>query len=122
MSLADTARRLAASVVLSGRQRLELAALDIEEEVVRAGNAVALMLVVAVFSTLALASLAAAVVVLLWEHSHFVALLGSFALFSAVAAVVARSLLTALRAKPPFLRATLDELERDAPCVEEQQA
>ena len=114
MSLADSTRRLAASLVLSGRQRLELAALDVEEELLHAGRTVATMMAIAILAGLALAALATAVVVLLWDRGAVAALLGTGAVFGLSAGLLAWRLTGALRAKPPFMRATLDELGADA--------
>lgn len=122
MSIAQTSRRLAASLVLGARQRLALAALDVEEEVLRAGCAVATMLGVAALATLALAAIAAAVAVLLWDRSPVAALLGMGATFAVLAALLAWRLAAALRAKPPFMAATLEEMRMDAQRLEERGA
>jgi uncharacterized membrane protein YqjE len=122
MSLAGSTRQLAASLVLGGRQRLELAALDVEEEILRAGCTLASMMAVAVFAALALAALAGSIVVLLWDRAPVAALLGTFATFGFIAALLAYRLANGLRAKPPFMRATLDELGKDAQWLEEQRA
>jgi len=108
--------------MLSGRQRLELAALDVEEELLHAGITVAAILAITMFAALALAAVAAAVVVLLWDRAPVAALLGTSAVFALAASLVTWWLMRALRAKPRFLAATLDELGADARWFEEQRA
>jgi len=122
MNPLDSTRRLAASLVSGGRQRLELAALDVEEEILRAGCALASMMIIAVLSALALAALAAAIVVMLWNTAPVAALCGVAVVFGAAAAILARRLADSLRTKPPFLRATLDELGADAGWLAERSA
>jgi uncharacterized membrane protein YqjE len=113
VSLGDTARQLAASLAAAGRQRLELAALDVEEEVLRAGFAIASMLAVTAFGIVALAALSAAIVLAVWDRAPVIALLGVALAHSGAAAFVALRLARTLRAKPPFLAATLQELAND---------
>jgi uncharacterized membrane protein YqjE len=122
VSLADSARQLAATLAATGRQRLELAAVDVEEEVLRAGCAFARMLAVAAFGMLAVAALSAAIVAALWDRAPIAALLGVALVHAVIAAVFALRLRTGLRSKPPFLAATLEELERDARNLREQRS
>ncbi|MBC5763940.1 phage holin family protein [Ramlibacter albus] len=109
----DSVRRLAATVLLLARQRLELAALDFEEEVLRAGIALLAVLAVAALGALCLAALAAFVVVWWWDTARLQALLGVAAVFGGAAACIAWRLKRALDAKPPFLHGTLQELRKD---------
>lgn len=109
----DSVRRLAAGGVLLARERLELAALDVEDELLRAGAALATMLFIAVLAGLCLAALGALVVVLFWDAARTAALLGVALVFGAAAGWAAWRLKHMLARKPPFLGATLDELARD---------
>ena len=121
MSLGDSARELAATLVAMSRQRLELAALDVEEELLRAGCAVAAMLAVTAFATLAAAAISAAIVVAMWDRAPVAALLAIGVVHAAAAAVLSLRLARALRTKPPFLAATLDELGKSAPAAHAQE-
>lgn len=114
MSLIDSSRAFVASLVSVGRERLELATTDIEEELLRAAWAVAAMMLIAVLAALTLAAWAAAVVLVFWDRSPVGALLGVGTAFGVVTAALAWRLASAVRAKPPLLAATLDELAKDA--------
>src|SRR5205085_1976212 len=100
MSLAGSARQLTATLLDAGRQRLELAALDVEEEVLRAGGAIAAMLAAAVLSAVALIAACAAVVIALWDYAPVATPALLAVLFAAGAALVVRRLAHVLRSKP----------------------
>jgi uncharacterized membrane protein YqjE len=107
VALGPSLGRLGAGVLLGVRQRLELASLDVEEEMLRLTGLIAGVLVTALLFTLALAAGAATIVVLFWDSARIAALLGVTLFFAASA------LTRSLRDKPRFLDATLTELERD---------
>lgn len=113
MALTDGVRAMAAGTFDVARQRLELATLDIEEQGVRAGAMLAMLLAAVALGTLALVALGAAVVVLVWDAWRIPALLGLAALFAAAAVLVARRLSRAIAARPPVLASTLEELRKD---------
>ena len=113
MSIGDGVRRLAASLVIAGRQRLELVALDLEEELLRAGGAIAAMLVISSFATVAFILLAAAIAVALWDRAGIASLLVLGTLFAIGAVAIAWRLGRAVHARPAFLAATLHELDQD---------
>jgi uncharacterized membrane protein YqjE len=112
-ALTGSGQRLGASLVDFARQRLELAALDIEEEALRLLALEALLLAGAVFGLLTLAALAATVIVLLWDSARYLALGGVTACFAAATLACGWRLRAALRSKPAFLATTLDELRQD---------
>ncbi|MCM2250867.1 MAG: phage holin family protein [Ramlibacter sp.] len=113
MSLGESLGRLGASSLLVARQRLELASLDVEEELLRLGGLLAGALVTALMLALALAGAAATVVIYFWEEARLAASLGVTAFFCAAAALMAWRLARALRDKPRFLAGTLAELDKD---------
>jgi uncharacterized membrane protein YqjE len=113
VALGPSLGRLGAGVLLGVRQRLELASLDVEEEMLRLTGLIAGVLVTALLFTLALAAGAATIVVLYWDSARIAALLGVTLFFAAGGAVAASALTRSLRDKPRFLDATLTELERD---------
>ena len=76
MPLGGGLRRLGATYLLIARQRLELAALDVEEELLRAALLVAGMLACVALACLALAAAAATIVVVWWDTHRLAALLG----------------------------------------------
>jgi uncharacterized membrane protein YqjE len=122
MSLADGARRFAASLVLTGRQRLEMAALDVEEELLRAGLALAAIVAAVALGTLALMAIAAAIVIALWPWSPIGALVVLALLFGGGAACAVMYVVRSYREKPPFMGGTLEELRRDAQALQETRA
>ena len=113
MALVQTLARLGASSLLLARQRLELAALDVEEELLRIGLLLAAALVTALVLALALAAGAATVVVYFWDSARLAALVGVTLFFAACGGLMVRALAGALREKPGFLAATLAELDKD---------
>lgn len=113
MALGQTLTQLGASSLLLVRQRLELASLDVEEELLRLGGLLAGALVTALMLALALASAAATFVIYFWEGARLAATLGVTVFFALTAVLMAWRLARALRDKPRFLAATLAELDRD---------
>jgi uncharacterized membrane protein YqjE len=106
--------RLAAGSLVLLRQRLELASLELEEELLRIGLLLARALVTAILLALALMAAAATVVIYFWEAARVAAAVGVTGFFALAGVVMAWRLLSALRDKPSFLAATLAELDKDA--------
>ena len=104
---------LAASGVLAVRQRLELAALDVQDEVAAWLRLLGGALAVAVFTALALAALGAAIVIALWDSWRIAAIVGVTLAYLAGAILSWQRLLRAWARKPPFMAATIEELRRD---------
>ena len=113
MSLGDGFRSLAARYVLAARQRLELAALDVEDELQHVGRMLAGMLAVAFFIALALAALGASVVIAFWDGPRLAAVLGVAGAYTIGAVLAWQRLVRAWASKPPFLDATITELRKD---------
>jgi uncharacterized membrane protein YqjE len=113
MALGPALGRLGAGTLLALRQRLELASIDVEEELLRIVGLMAGALVTVLLFTLALAAAATVVVVLFWNEARIAALLGVTLFFTLAGAAAASALVRSVRDKPRFLDATLTELERD---------
>lgn len=113
MALGDSLGRLGASALRVAHQRLELAALDVEEELLRTWRMLASVVMAALLATLALGAAAAFVVVAFWDTARLAALAGVTLVFAAAAVAVARNAALALASKPRFLSATLAELAKD---------
>jgi len=105
---------LAAGSLVLVRQRLELASLELEEELLRVGLLLAHALVTAILLALALMGAAAAIVIYFWDAARMAAALGVTGFFVLAAVLTAWRLTVALRDKPSFLAATLAELDNDA--------
>jgi uncharacterized membrane protein YqjE len=113
MAFVRTLGALAESGVLVVRQRLELAALDVQDELASLLRLVGGVLAVAVFTALALAGLGAAIVIALWDTWRIAAIVGVTVAYLAGAVLSLQRLLRAWAAKPPFMAATIAELRRD---------
>jgi uncharacterized membrane protein YqjE len=114
MALGQTLSQLGASLLVVASQRLELASLDIEEELLRLSSLLAGTLVTALMIALALAAAATTVVVYFWDTARLAALLGITGLFAAVALAMAWRLSQALRDKPRFMASTFAQLDKDS--------
>jgi uncharacterized membrane protein YqjE len=114
MALGGNMTRLAAGSLLLVRQRLELASLDIEEELLRIGLLLARALVAALMLALALLAAGATLVIYFWDAARMTAAVGVTGFFTLAGVLMAWRLVSALRDKPSFLAATLAELDKDA--------
>lgn len=113
MALGQTLSRLSSNVLRALHQRLELASLDVEEELLRIVGLLAFALVATLLLGMAVAAAAATVVVALWDVSRLAALVGVTCVFSACGLVAAWHVVRSLRNKPRFMAATLAELRKD---------
>jgi uncharacterized membrane protein YqjE len=113
MALSQTLSRLGASLLVVASQRLELASLDIEEELLRLSGLLAGTLVTALMLALALAAAATTAVVYFWDTARMTALLGITGLFAMVGFAMIWRLLQVLRDKPHFMVNTLAQLDKD---------
>ena len=113
MALGQALSRLGATSLQLVRQRLELASLDVEEELLRLDALLAGVLAAILMLTLALAAAAAGVVAYFWDSARMAALLGVTGAFAAAGLALAWRVARALRDKPRFLASTLAELDKD---------
>jgi uncharacterized membrane protein YqjE len=113
MGLADSLSRAGAGTLRLVHQRLELAALDIEEELLRTRRLLAAALLAALLATLALAALGALVVIAFWDSARLAAIAVVAAAYGFAAFLVARAVMREQATKPPFLAATLGVLAQD---------
>jgi uncharacterized membrane protein YqjE len=113
VGLLNSLRRLSSTLVEILRTRIELVVTELEEEKVRALQIAALSFVVLLFGSLAVIFGTLAVVMAYWDRNP-VAVLGAFAAFYLVLAIVAGFAWRArIKARPRLLSATLAELARD---------
>ena len=115
--LAATSRRFAQRLLTIGENRLELLAVEVQEERERLLHAILLAFGVAAFGLLAGITLTAAIVVLLWAWSHVAVLLTLTGLYGAAGVCLYRRLTLLLR-DWQTLSATLDQLRKDRACLE----
>ena len=110
-------KRIARRLVTIGENRLELLAVEVQEERERLLHALLLALGVAALGLLAGIAFTAAIAVWLWAWSPVAVLLILAALYSATAICLCRRLTGMLR-DWQTLSATLDQLDKDRACLE----
>ena len=115
--LATTSRRFAQRLLTVAENRLELLAVEVQEERERLLHAFLLALGVATFGLLATLTLTATIVVVMWPYSPVAALLTLTGLYGAAAVWLCRRLTGLLRDWQTF-SATLDQLRKDRACLE----
>ena len=115
--LATTSRRLAQRLLTIGENRLELLAVEVQEERERLLHAFLLALGVAAFGLLGAMTLTAALVVLFWAWSPVIVLLTLTVLYGAAGIFLGRQLAGRLRDWHTFA-ASLDQLRKDRACLQ----
>jgi len=116
--LATTSRRLARRLLTIGENRLELLAVEVQEERERLLHAFLLALGVAAFGLLAGLTLTAAIVVWLWAWSPVAVLVTLSGLYGAAGIWLYRRFTAQLR-DWQALSGTLDQLRKDRACLED---
>ena len=115
--LAATSKHFVRRLVTIGENRLELLAVEVQEERERYLHAFLLALGMAAFGLLAGLTFTAAIVVLLWDWSPVAVLLILTALYAAAGICLYRQFIALLR-NWQMLSATLDQLRKDRECLE----
>ena len=115
--LAAASKEVTRRLLTIGENRLELFTVEVQEERERLLRAFLLALGVAAFGLLAGLTLTAAIVVLLWDHSHAATLLVLTLLYGAVGVYLCLRLSGLLR-DWQTLSASLEQLRKDRACLE----
>jgi uncharacterized membrane protein YqjE len=115
--LVEISKRFARRLLTIGENRLELLAVELQEERERLLRAILLALGVGTLGLLAGVALTGAIVVLFWEVSPLAALLVLTGLYGATAVCLYRRLTRLLR-DWQNLPATIDQLRKDRACLE----
>ena len=115
--LAATSKQMARRLLTLGENRLELLAVELQEERERLLRAFLLALAVAVFGLLAALTLTAAIV-LCFPNSPVAALLTLTVIYATTAIILYRRVLGLLRDWQSFA-ATLDQFRKDRQCLED---
>jgi uncharacterized membrane protein YqjE len=115
--LAATSKHFARRLLTIGENRLELLAVEVQEEHERRLLAFLLALGVAAFGLIASLTLTTAIVILLWFWSPVAVLLILTALYVAAGIYLYRRLIGLLR-NWQMLSATPDQLRKDRECLE----
>ncbi|MFP5392206.1 MAG: phage holin family protein [Gammaproteobacteria bacterium] len=117
MSLVHTARQLGATVLGMLRTRLELAAVELEEESRRVLGYAALGLLALFLAGLTLVFIALFIVILFWDSYRLEAVGGLVLVFGAASVVLGLKVKNSLAAKPRFMAATVAEFGKDLDLV-----
>ncbi len=113
MAISDSVSRMAASLLAVVRNRLELAAVEFEEEALRLFSLLLSSLLAFFFLALAITLLVVLVAVVFWD-THRIAVLLSLALISAFTGIsIALSAQRKYQQKPRLLADTVNELAKD---------
>ena len=115
--LATTSKKFVRRLATIGENRLELLAVEVQEERERLLHAFLLALSVAAFGLLAGIALTAAIAVLLWAWSPVAVLLILTGIYAA-AGIFLYQRLTGLLRNWQTLSASLDQLRKDRECLE----
>ncbi len=113
-------RRLFATVLALIQTRIELVAVELEEQIAYAASLLLWSIAALFFLTLTLLLLALSIIIACWDQHRLLAALlvtGAFGGFTSVAVLRVR---TQLRRRPRFLAATTDELRADAEALDRE--
>ena len=113
MVFTETVGRIGTTLVAMARTRLELAAVEVQEEVGRLLGYVAWTLFAAFLGAGAVLLAALFVIVLFWDTHRLLAIGSMAGLFAAGAALILLKVRAGLAARGPMLAATRAELGRD---------
>ena len=113
MAILESVGRIAATFAAMAQTRLELAAVELQEETQRLLGYVVMALAALILGGIALLLAALLVVVIFWDSYRIHAAGAMVLLFGAAAAIVALKLKSNFSARPPLLGATIAELNKD---------
>ena len=112
-------RRILATLLDLGRTRIELIAVEIEEQIEHAAKLLLWGIAAVYFGSLALLLLAFTIVIAFWDTHRMLAATGVTAAFALAAGGAGLSVRKRLRQRPRILTATTTELKRDADALRE---
>ncbi len=113
MAITETMARIGATMLDMVQTRLELAAIEMEEESQRLLGYFALVLLSMVLFGVAMLLLAFTIILLFWDSYRLQAALGLAVLFGAGAALAGIKLRARFATRPRLLAATVGELNKD---------
>lgn len=113
MAIAHTLGRMAATFATIVRTRLELAALEVQEESLRLLSYLALALLAVLCIAIAIVLAAFLVIVLFWDTHRIGAIAGTAGAFVVLGAGLGLGVRSRLRHKPKLLSFTIAELGKD---------
>ena len=120
MSIIANVKALGASTLDLLRTRIELAAIELQEETGRLFGYLAWAMAAAVLAFVGLLLAVLFVLVLFWDSHRLLAVGGMFILFALGSMFAVSRLRAGLKARPPLMAATLAELRKDAGSLKEE--
>ena len=121
MTITATIGRIGANLLAMLRTRLELAAIELQEETHRLFGYLAWGIAAAFFAVVAVLLAILFVLVLFWDTHRLAAVGGMTLLFAAGSLFAALSVKSNLKNRPPMLANTLAELRKDVQAVKGEQ-
>jgi uncharacterized membrane protein YqjE len=115
-------QRMLATLLTLAHTRLELVAVEIEEQLQRAASILLWSVAAIFFGSLTVLLLAITIVIAFWDEHRLLAAGLVTAAFALVALVAVISVRRQLRARPKLLSASVAELERDAAALDRDPA
>lgn len=112
-----SSRRLLHTLLGTVQNRVELFAIEMQEEKCRLVETILCVVAVASFGLMTLTLITLTIVLLLWENSHVAALISLSVLYLAATAFAWRALQARLNKRTPF-STTVEELRKDRSCLE----
>lgn len=113
MALTQTVGRIGTTLVAMARTRLELAAVEVQEEAQRLMGYVAWTLLAAFLGAGALMLAALFVIALFWDTHRLAAIAGVAGVFALAAILILLQVRARFAARPRMMSATLAELNKD---------
>jgi uncharacterized membrane protein YqjE len=113
MAIIESLGRVGTTLLAMVQTRLELAAVEIEEESHRTLGHFVLALISLILFGIALVLVSLTIVLVFWDSYRLQAALGLAALFTVAGTIVAMKLRTSVATKPRLLAATVGELKKD---------
>ena len=113
MAILETVGRIGGTMLAMVETRLELAALEVEEESQRLLGYFALALLSLILLGIALVLVSLTIILVFWDTYRLQAALALAALFAVAGTMVGLKLRTAFRTRPRMLAATVAELNKD---------
>ena len=113
MAISEAVRRIGCTLLDMLQTRLELAAVEIEEESRRLLGYFVLALLALILFGLAMLLVALAVILVFWDSYRLEAAIGLAALFGVAAGMIGLKLRADFSSRPRLLAATVGELKKD---------
>ena len=113
MAITDSLGKLGATLASIAHTRLELASVELEEELHRFSSTLLWSLTALFFACMAIILAVALVVVLFWDTYRIPVIAGLAGVFAIAAVIVSTKVRTTLQNKPRLLSSTLAELQKD---------